>query len=37
LDGIEVWVADACTFHEEKWFSHRRDATARRLATVGWL
>ncbi len=37
LDGVQLWIADACTFHEDHWFSHRRDATTRRLATVGWL
>jgi copper oxidase (laccase) domain-containing protein len=30
-------VAEACTLHEEGWFSHRRDATTERLAAVGWL
>jgi YfiH family protein len=37
LRGLEVWSVDACTFHEPGWFSHRRDATPRRLAAVGWL
>ena len=36
LVGLETWVADSCTFHEERWFSHRRDGTNKRLATVGW-
>jgi YfiH family protein len=37
LQGLDVWVAEACTLHEEGWFSHRRDATTERLAAVGWL
>ncbi len=37
LPGIEVWVSGACTFHEPGWFSHRKDATGHRLATLGWL
>lgn len=37
LDGIETWVADGCTRHQPGWFSHRRDETRSRLATVGWI
>lgn len=37
LEGIDVWVAGHCTRHEEGWFSHRRDATTKRLAAVGWF
>ena len=37
LAGIEVWDSRACTHHGENWFSHRRDATKDRLATVAWL
>jgi YfiH family protein len=37
LPGIEVWMSGACTFHEPGWFSHRKDATGHRLATLGWL
>lgn len=34
LSGIEVEDFGACTFHEEAWFSHRRDSDPRRLATL---
>lgn len=37
LDGMEIWAGEGCTLHEERWFSHRRDATPERMATVGWL
>ncbi|MFZ0014389.1 MAG: polyphenol oxidase family protein [Acidimicrobiia bacterium] len=37
LSGLDVWSLAACTFHEPGWFSHRRDATPRRLASIGWL
>lgn len=37
LQGVEVWSSGACTRHEEGWFSHRRDGTTRRLASIGWL
>lgn len=36
LDGLEIWAADRCTLHEEGWFSHRRDRTAARMATIAW-
>ena len=34
LVGIEVQDLTACTHHEAPWFSHRRDADPRRLATL---
>jgi len=37
LDGVDTWLVDGCTHHEDGWFSHRRDGTLSRLATVGWL
>jgi polyphenol oxidase len=37
LAGLEIWAAEACTFHEPRWFSHRADATTQRLATIGWI
>jgi hypothetical protein len=37
LAGLEIWTADACTFHEPWWFSHRRDGSTQRLATMGWI
>jgi len=37
LEGIETWEAEGCTCHEPGWFSHRRNATEKRLATVGWI
>lgn len=37
LEGVETWTAGGCTKHEERWYSHRRDGTPMRLATIGWL
>ena len=37
LDGLEWWHSDLCTFHDRSFFSHRRDATPARMATVAWL
>lgn len=37
LVGLRYWVADGCTAHEERWFSHRRTGTAARLAAIGWV
>lgn len=37
LEGIELWAAGACTDHEDGWFSHRRDGTTQRMASIGWL
>lgn len=37
LAGLDVWAADACTFHEPWWFSHRSDGTTERLASIGWV
>ncbi len=37
LIGMEVWTAGACTFHEDSWFSDRRDGTRDRMAALAWL
>jgi hypothetical protein len=37
LDGFEIWEANRCTLHEPGWFSHRRDGTLARMATIAWL
>ncbi len=37
VEGLEVVESGGCTRHENGWFSHRRDGTTSRLATLGWL
>lgn len=37
MEGLEMWTTPGCTRHEDRWFSHRRDATPMRLATIGWI
>jgi copper oxidase (laccase) domain-containing protein len=37
LAGLDVSVVEACTMHEDGWYSHREDGTPARLATLGWL
>lgn len=37
LEGIDLWLVGGCTHHEDRWFSHRRDGSLDRLATIGWL
>ncbi len=37
LDGIDVWVSGACTMHEPSLYSHRRNRTALRNATIAWV
>ena len=37
LDAVTAWSVEGCTHHQDTWFSHRRDGTLRRLATIGWL
>ena len=37
LAGLDVWSSGDCTFHDEGFFSHRRDADKRRLVSVAWL
>lgn len=37
LEGLEIWSIDACTRHEDRWFSHREDGTSERMATIGWV
>lgn len=34
LDGLDVTDFEVCTHHETGWFSHRRDADPRRMATL---
>lgn len=36
VPGVELWRANYCTFHNTDAFSHRRDATTKRMAAVGW-
>ena len=33
----EVHRSNACTFHEDRFFSHRRDGETGRMATVAWI
>ena len=37
LGDLKVWAARRCTLHEPGWFSHRRDRTLARMATIAWL
>jgi copper oxidase (laccase) domain-containing protein len=37
LAGLETWALGGCTFHDDGWFSHRKDGTASRLAAIGWI
>lgn len=37
LEDLDVWSATACTYHEGRWLSYRREGTSERLATIGWL
>lgn len=37
LEGVDVWQAGACTRCSDEFFSHRRDATAARMAGIVWL
>lgn len=37
LSGMTVWSARSCTRHDDRWFSHRRDQTSSRMASIGWL
>ena len=37
LNGLSVWTAPACTYHQSGYFSHRRDQDHRRLAAIGWI
>lgn len=37
LDGMDVWVSGACTMHETSLYSHRRNRTALRNATIAWV
>lgn len=37
LDGLEVYDSEECTFHGERFFSHRKSGTLERMAAIGWL
>ncbi len=37
LGDIPKWTAGGCTHHEQSWFSHRRDQTPHRMATIAWV
>ncbi len=37
LEGVETWVSDVCTQHQDGFFSHRQDGTSERMAALGWL
>lgn len=37
LEGLQTWFSGACTRHDEGFFSHREDGTARRMAALGWI
>jgi polyphenol oxidase len=37
LDGLNVWLSRMCTRHEPGWFSHRKNATDSRMASVVWI
>ena len=37
LGGLKVWQAQACTRCNDDFFSHRRNATAARMAGIAWL
>ena len=37
LGGLPTWWAGRCTLHQPGCFSHRRNASPRRMAAVGWV
>ncbi|MEX2323426.1 MAG: polyphenol oxidase family protein [Acidimicrobiia bacterium] len=37
LDGVEVLDLGACTHHDERFHSHRRDRTPLRQVSIAWL
>lgn len=37
LEGVEVLDMDACTHHDERFHSHRRDRTPERQVSIAWL
>jgi hypothetical protein len=37
LEGIDVWVSGGCTSHDPGLYSHRRDRTLLRHASIGWI
>lgn len=37
LEGLEIWVSGACTRHDAGLYSHRRDRTLLRHATIVWV
>ncbi len=36
LRTLDVTSVPGCTHHESRWFSHRRDQTSSRMATIAW-
>jgi YfiH family protein len=37
LDGLDVWLVGLCTMHDPGLFSHRRNGTLLRHATIAWV
>lgn len=37
LEGLELELSGGCTYHEDGWFSHRRNADRERQATLTWV
>jgi polyphenol oxidase len=37
ISGLELSEIGSCTRHDEQWLSYRRDGTAPRQVTLGWL
>lgn len=37
LEGLDVWVAGACTMSDDGYHSYRRDGTRHRQVAVAWL
>ena len=37
LADVEVWAHAGCTFHDEGWFSHRRERSRERMVALGWI
>ena len=37
LGDLPTWWSRRCTLHQPGCFSHRRDASLRRMAAIGWL
>lgn len=37
VGGLPVWSHGGCTYHDEGWFSHRRDRATERMVALGWI